>query len=95
MQEANTEEHISGREGKGGEEFRQQASACFLFGFESFASNTYRNTLPRPPVVCSLHVMLSRIEVSQLIWLHSGTHFPIHTGMKQVWEVRFLFTLIK
>ena len=38
--------------------------------------------------------MLSRIEVNP-IWLRVAHHFPIHTGMKQVWEVRFLFTLIK
>ena len=39
--------------------------------------------------------MSSRIEVSPLVWLQVVHHFPIHTGLKQVWEVRFLFTLKK
>ena len=41
-------------------------------------------------VVGSLHVMSSTIEVSPLVWLQVVHHFPIHTGLKQVWEVRFL-----
>ena len=35
-------------------------------------------------------IRLVRLEVSPFVWLQVLLHFPIHTGLKQVWEVRFL-----